>query len=431
MKNNNIIDFKGNLDDTKFLLNDSIGGDFNMSSIKKKFDNTQLLLNDKTSILIESKSELNETNQIILENNEKNNNSDEEEIIRQQNILLNDKSSHLDNLDIFSLSYTDNNYSKQNNTSNNNYSNFNNSNNKINNNLKENKEEKSFEKKKDDNIYNNNYNNNSNNSINDSPVFKETKNIISFLFPEYINFKKIFPTETLSKQFNIPIKLKNIKLKIITELEESELISYYINPNEKILESNLSFPHFTAIYYEEEGKIEIKVYSPLIKNSGIIYSILQIYKDEILIKESFLKAQIEIPKLCCLRNIKNNIIKKFPLITININLNLENQQFGIPFKNYSEKDIELEYKIIENSKLELIIKQGKIYQIINNIEPENFKLKKYSSSKLYFKTNIITKTTNLKDNFSSEIENRKILKLKIKNTSIEYIFYLKIIFHSF
>jgi hypothetical protein len=132
-----------------------------------------------------------------------------------------------------------------------------------------------------------------------------------------------------------------------------------------------------------------------------------------------------------LRNIKNNIIKKFPLITININLNLENQQFGIPFKNYSEKDIELEYKIIENSKLELIIKQGKIYQIINNIEPENFKLKKYSSSKLYFKTNIITKTTNLKDNFSSEIENRKILKLKIKNTSIEYIFYLKIIFHSF
>ena len=36
MKNNNIIDFKGNLDDTKFLLNDSIGGDFNMSSIKKK-----------------------------------------------------------------------------------------------------------------------------------------------------------------------------------------------------------------------------------------------------------------------------------------------------------------------------------------------------------------------------------------------------------
>ena len=36
MKNNNIGDFKeGNLNDTKFLLNDSIS-EFNISSIKKK-----------------------------------------------------------------------------------------------------------------------------------------------------------------------------------------------------------------------------------------------------------------------------------------------------------------------------------------------------------------------------------------------------------
>ena len=69
--------------------------EFNISSIKKKLDNTQLLLNDKTSILTESpmKSELNETNQIIYQNNVRRNSSDEEEIIRQQNILLNDKSS--------------------------------------------------------------------------------------------------------------------------------------------------------------------------------------------------------------------------------------------------------------------------------------------------------------------------------------------------
>jgi hypothetical protein len=241
----------------------------------------------------------------------------------------------------------------------------------------------------------------------------------------------MFPTETLSKQFNIPIKLKNIKLKILTELEESELISYYINPNEKILESNLSFPHFTAIYYEKEGKIEIKVYCPLIKNSGIIYSILQIYKDEILIKESFLKAQIEIPKLCCLRLNKNSFIKKSPLITINLNINYEFQEFEIPFKNYSSKDMELEYKIIDNPNSEIIIKNGKMYQILFDIEPEKYILKKYSSNKLYFKINIVTKTTYLKDNLNTEYEIRKILKFKIKNSSIEYIFYLKILFFSF
>ena len=435
MKNNNIGDFKeGNLNDTKFLLNDSIS-EFNISSIKKKLDNTQLLLNDKTSILIESpvKSELNETNQIIYQNNHRRNSSDEEEIIRQQNILLNDKSSRLDNLDIFSLSYTDNNFSKPNNNSNlnnndnnNNYSILNNSNNKINQYkndfLNENnyKEEKSFD---NNNIINNK-------SINNSPAFRETKTI-SFLFPEFINFNKIFPTETISKEYKIPLQLKNIQLKLLIELEESELVSYYINEDEKILETNLTFPHFTAIYHEKESKIEIKVFCPLIKESGIIYSILQIYKDEILIKESFLKAKIEIPKLCCLRLNKNLFIKKSPLITINLNINYELQEFEIPFKNYSSKDMELLYKIIDNHNSELIIKNGKIYQILFDIEPEKFILKKYSTNKLYFKINIVTKTTNLKDNLNTEYEIRKILKFKIKNTSIEYIFYLKILFFSF
>ena len=177
------------------------------------------------------KSELNETNQIIYQNNVRRNSSDEEEIIRQQNILLNDKSSRLDNLDIFSLSYTDNNFSKPNNNSNlnydnNNYSNLNNSNNKINQykneilNENENtfKEEKSFE--------NNNLINNQ--SINNSPEFRKTKTI-SFLFPEFIYFNKIYPTETICKEYNIPIQLKNIQLKLLIELEESQLVSYYIN----------------------------------------------------------------------------------------------------------------------------------------------------------------------------------------------------------
>ena len=435
MKNNNIGDFKeGNLNDTKFLLNDSMS-EFNISSIKKKLDNTQLLLNDKTSILTESpmKSELNETNQIIYQNNVRRNSSDEEEIIRQQNILLNDKSSRLDNLDIFSLSYTDNNFSKPNNNSNlnydnNNYSNLNNSNNKINQykneilNENENtfKEEKSFE--------NNNLINNQ--SINNSPEFRKTKTI-SFLFPEFIYFNKIYPTETICKEYNIPIQLKNIQLKLLIELEESQLVSYYINEDEKILETNLTFPHFTAIYHEKESKIEIKVFCPLIKDSGIIYSILQIYNDEVLIKESFLKAKIEIPKLCCLRLNKNSFIKKSPLITINLNINYDFQEFEIPFKNYSSKDMELEYKIIDNPNSEIIIKNGKMYQILFDIEPEKYILKKYSSNKLYFKINIVTKTTNLKDNLNTEYEIRKILKFKIKNTSIEYIFYLKILFFSF
>ena len=93
--------------------------------------------------------------------------------------------------------------------------------------------------------------------------------------------------------------------------------------------------------------------------------------------------------------------------------------------------MELEYKIIDNPNSEIIIKNGKMYQILFDIEPEKYILKKYSSNKLYFKINIVTKTTNLKDNLNTEYEIRKILKFKIKNTSIEYIFYLKILFFSF
>ena len=141
-------ELKDNLNDTKFLLEDSEMKSINMennSILKNNYlNNTQLLLEDKTSILYEiprdnnlnnnnnenktlnnnnhnHNNDVNDNNndtkqnidisiKEIMENNNNNREQtekekDEQEIIKQQNILLNNQSSHLEEL--FSLSYTE------------------------------------------------------------------------------------------------------------------------------------------------------------------------------------------------------------------------------------------------------------------------------------------------------------------------------------
>ena len=136
-------ELKDNLNDTKFLLEETDYKNTNNNSEESNLknallNNTQLLLEDKSSIIYDISNDNININQEKKENNYninkkeekfeqensikdiliKNNNKlninedkekmkDEQEIIRQQNILLNNQSSHLDEL--LSLSYHHNN----------------------------------------------------------------------------------------------------------------------------------------------------------------------------------------------------------------------------------------------------------------------------------------------------------------------------------
>ena len=137
-------DLKENLNDTKYLLEETDYKNINTNNIQEEINlknnllnNTLLLLEDKSSILndisldnikqIQEKTEYNKNNNInqkeqkyeqensikdiLIKNINKNNNEEkekikeEQEIIKQQNILLNNQNSHLDNL--LYLSYND------------------------------------------------------------------------------------------------------------------------------------------------------------------------------------------------------------------------------------------------------------------------------------------------------------------------------------
>ena len=415
-------EIKENLNDTKYLLDDSEYKNINLEeySVYKNndFNNTQLLLEDKSEILednnnynegglnqenpsnnninnnIDSKNNIdNSIKDIMINNNiniEKEKAKDEQEIIKQQNILLNNQSSHLEEL--FSLSYTDLSHNNNNNPT-----------------LKI-PPMNIIAKEKTINENNINIINNKNNqNIND-----ENNNI------KKIYFGTLFPTQQIIK--NISYKNDNNK----------KIICFKIGQNKKdnyseffklLIDKNKTYFNIKS---NEEIHIKVLLEIPFIKNKKQINCELYIIDiNNNLIDSFYLYVNVEIPKLCCLRY--KNILKEshIPLILIKVGFK-ENQKFRIPFKNLAIKDLKIDFNLLSSPKNEDNINEYISYEIIFDVE-KNFLIPSFDVNYLEMLINIKNKKKlDIKDN-SNYLKIKKIIQAKIFGTKISYYFCLELI----
>ena len=415
-------EIKENLNDTKYLLDDSEYKNINLEeySVYKNndFNNTQLLLEDKSEILednnnynegalnqenpsnnninnyIDSKNNIdNSIKDIMINNNiniEKEKAKDEQEIIKQQNILLNNQSSHLEEL--FSLSYTDLSHNNNNNPT-----------------LKI-PPMNIIAKEKTINENNINIINNKNNqNIND-----ENNNI------KKIYFGTLFPTQQIIK--NISYKNDNNK----------KIICFKIGQNKKdnyseffklLIDKNKTYFNIKS---NEEIHIKVLLEIPFIKNKKQINCELYIIDiNNNLIDSFYLYVNVEIPKLCCLRY--KNILKEchIPLILIKVGFK-ENQKFRIPFKNLAIKDLKIDFNLLSSPKNEDKINEYISYEIIFDVE-KNFLIQSFDVNYLEMLINIKNKKKlDIKDN-SNYLKIKKIIQAKIFGTKISYYFCLELI----
>jgi len=415
---------KDNLNDTKFLLEESECKSINLedySNLKNKnLNNTQLLLEEKSilydipsdnnnnnnkiknienninnenvenNIINDSKHNIDNSIKEIMNNNikhiniEKEKEKDEQEIIKQQNILLNNQSSHLEEL--FSLSYTE----------------LSHMNPSI-------KMPQSLKNKI--NYNNNNINNNNNNYLKKDIIDKEKKEI------KKIYFGLLFPTEEKVKYINY--KNNDIKKIICFKIRNninSDCFKILIDKNK----------NYYNLKSNEEINIRILLEAPFTKNKNQINCEVDIIDiNNNIIETFFLYANIEIPKLCCL-TYKNMLQdSNIPLIKININYE-DNQRFKIPFKNLSLKDIKIDFFLLSSPGGEDNIKKYIDYEILFDTQI-NFIIPSYDINYLEIIINIKKKNEFDFDSNNHCIKIKKILGANIVDTKINYYFCFELI----
>ena len=289
---------KGNINDTKYLLEDESYCNNNMNNnlslINRKFNNTQLLLDEKTSILIEDSQK----NQF----EESKSNEHFNQLLKQENSLLQNDFSNNVNIsksidDILSFSKT----------------------------------------------------NTNNNNTTTNKIVPEIQFDLSF-----VNFGIVFPTEKKV----VKLKIKNIsKTASVIEFKISEkenLKEYFSEYNDICDNSNLKFPDIFKILNsqckvtlnkQEEIEVEIQILSPLLKTSQKIFGLLEVYNNNFIDKAIPLFCNLEVPKISCLKSLQSDFKSKIPLIPIKVELRSKGQKYKLPFKNFSMKEITVELSI--------------------------------------------------------------------------------------
>ena len=179
----------------------------------------------------------------------------------------------------------------------------------------------------------------------------------------------------------------------------------------------------------EEISIQILLEIPFLKNKKQIQCELNIIDINNNIIDSFiLYANVEIPKLCCLRY--NNILKecKIPLIQIKTKFDktqTHTQTFRIPFKNLSFKDLKINFFLLSSPNKEDKISKYIDYEI-------SFKDEKnviFPSCEVNYLELIINvkKKKELDENDNNLIKIKKILQANIADTKINYYFCFELI----
>lgn len=294
--------------ETKLLLDDSINKEsnfFTLSAIQRKFNNTQQLLDDKTSILYENQSnhpfynpEGEPSNQTSIKNKDR------------ASFIFEDKDSIMNNLDS-SHSFNDDLLM-------------------ISNTTKTLNEIKTFQ-------------------INPELDYSDNRSSM-------LSFGSVYPTAISTLQY----KLKNIS-------NQSTTIAFRISDKANVKEhfeayddicnnSNLKYNCFrianekqkVTLQQNEEIVIEIELNAPYTKSKENIFSLVEIYNNNFIDKSIPLFAQIEIPKLCCLKSIQNATSQtncRIPVIPVRLELKSKGQRYRLPFKNMAIKDLEIEIGI--------------------------------------------------------------------------------------
>ena len=392
-------DINENLNDTKYLLEETECKNTNNNLCDQSFkntllNNTQLLLEDKSSIIYDIPNDnLNNINQnqikketikkekelkpeqensikdILVQsvnndyNEEKEKIKDEQEIIKQQNILLNNQSSHFEEL--FSLSNTDILHNKKNN-----------------------------------------------------------KN-------KYIDYKQIylgvlFPTEKIIK--NISYKNDDKKKIICFQIKKNNNDNNDEQYFKILIDQNKNYFNLKS---NEEINLKISLEAPFIKRKKQIKCDIEVIDiNNCLIDTLHLYANIEIPKFCCLRynNINNFNIKEYNIPLIQIKYNLNNnynkdnyQKFKIPIKNLTTKDLKINLDIISNPNDKKIYKEFVDCEVFLDKE----KMVTFSSLDINY-IEILLKIIIKKDLNNNNIKIKKILEANIIDTKINYYFFLEI-----
>ena len=184
----------------------------------------------------------------------------------------------------------------------------------------------------------------------------------------------------------------------------------------------------------EEINIKISLEIPFIKNKKQIKCDVEIIDiNNCLIDTLHLYANVEIPKLCCMRcnNGLNSKEYNIPFIQLKFNLDINNinndmiQKFRIPLKNLSIKDLNLNFFLISNPKEDGIYKEIFDYEIY--LEREKMVLFPSLDSnffELLISIKMKADINNIKDKSNFKI--KKVLGANIVDTKINYYFCLEI-----
>ena len=397
---------KENLNDTKYLLEETDYKNTTNNNIEEQnlkntlLNNTQLLLEEKSSIIYDIPNDINNIIQnqpkieiknkkdenlkkpeqensikdILIKNVNENYNEENEKIKDEQEIIKQQNillNNQSTHLDeLFSLSYPD------------------------------------FIHNRNINFTNNLYNN------------------------KIIYFGVLFPTEKVIKTINYKNDDKKkiicfqIKKNINNDKNEEKYFKILVDKNK----------NYFNLKANEEINIKISLEIPFIKNKKQIKCDVEIIDiNNCLIDTLHLYANVEIPKLCCMRynNGLNSKEYNIPFIQLKFNLDINNinndmiQKFRIPLKNLSIKDLNLNLFLISNPKEDGMYKEIFDYEIY--LEREKMVLFPSLDSnffELLISIKMKADINNIKDKSNFKI--KKVLGANIVDTKINYYLCLEI-----
>lgn len=238
-----------------------------------------------------------------------------------------------------------------------------------------------------------------------------------------LDFGIVFPGEIA----NTKIKLKNSSItdkSVVDLLLSSQGKCFSLSENEILTEKKF------LLKENEELEFDITLITPFRKKSERLSATLQIFTDQNLLCNLPINANVEIPKLLCLKEMSSPHAK-FPLINLMLEVKTKGQKFRIPFKNSSNKDIEVEFSIDKNNTLShsVFIFEENYYECQFLFFPNFLVVPSQGSNYIDIVAKI--KRAKLDENIEeSKITNkvRKIIAAKIKNSTIFYTFFTEAVF---
>jgi hypothetical protein len=176
----------------------------------------------------------------------------------------------------------------------------------------------------------------------------------------------MFPTEQKTFSFKI-LNVSNNEATIDYKISDKEKIKEYFNNynltqyiNGNILNTNLIYkqnifkvlsPRRKTLLPNETLDIKVSVNVPLLKNKVKLFSLLEMYHNGYKCKSISLKAEVEVPKFTCFKTVSNESFSSnngfAPLFPVKIEITSKGQKYRIPFKNFSIKEMVLNFMLIK------------------------------------------------------------------------------------